>query len=623
MATEVFPTPVGGASLLLSFRPVKKNILIIGGNNVAAMRAFAALEADATVLVLVRGGLDAACEELRWRAQQGQLQLFDLDALPCSSAGPSDVVRDAKAVDTFIYTRSAPVHLVCITDTIASPGTGYRRTRLSAQDIAQLCRHRRIPVNVTDMPDLCDFSFMSTQRFVDADSGLPTPLQIGVTTNGHGCRLAGRIRRDMVSNLPRNVGVAVAKVGRLRELAKSVDEEAGADAEQEITEEGAPSTPNKPVPQRTPEESPVERARRRMKWVAQLSEYWPIRKLARLTEEEMNAVLDGHDGLSGTVPSSSGASSPALSQEDSDISASLHELSLSPPRQGRIFLVGSGPGHPSLLTVATHAALTKHANLVLSDKLVPDAVLALIPPGVEVRIARKFPGNAEGAQTELMEAAVEAAKRGLTVVRLKQGDPTVYGRAGEEVIYFRAHGFEPVVVPGVSSALAGPTFAGIPVTQRGAAESFIVCTGVGRQGKEVKLPGYERGRTLVILMGVARLLQVLEALQSADLSSSRRRDGPAYPSHTPIAIIERASMPDQRVISSTLKNIASALESVGEQRPPGMIVVGWSVPCLWGKGDMTILDEGAEASDGERLQVWLGDKPWRIVEGLNAEWEDW
>lgn len=88
------------------------------------------------------------------------------------------------------------------------------------------------------------------------------------------------------------------------------------------------------------------------------------------------------------------------------------------PKNGRILLVGSGPGHPSLLTVATHLALTQQADVVLSDKLVPDAVLALIPKHVHIRIARKFPGNADGAQIEMMEAAVEAAKKGLTVVRV-------------------------------------------------------------------------------------------------------------------------------------------------------------------------------------------------------------
>ena len=191
------------------------------------------------------------------------------------------------------------------------------------------------------------------------------------------------------------------------------------------------------------------------------------------------------------------------------------------------------------------------------------------------------------------------------------------------MLYFRAHGFEPVVVPGVSSVLAGPTFAGIPVTQRGAAESFIVCTGVGRQGKEVKLPGYERSRTLVILMGVARLPQVLETLQSEAEEPSRRRTGAPYPSRTPIALIERASMPDQRVICSTLRDITAALESVGEQRPPGMLVVGWSVLSLWEKGDMSILDEDGETRDEDRLRTWLGEKLWRVTEGLEAGWEDW
>lgn len=207
--------------------------------------------------------------------------------------------------------------------------------------------------------------------------------------------------------------------------------------------------------------------------------------------------------------------------------------------------------------------------------------------------------------------------------QLKQGDPVVYGRAGEEVLYFRAHGFEPVVIPGVSSALAAPMFAGMPVTQRGVAESFIVCTGVGRKGKDVQLPAYERGRTLVILMGVARLPLVVKAL--TDLGDTTRREGAAYPLHTPIAIIERASMPDQRVISSTLKNIVNALENSGEQRPPGMIIVGWSVLALWGKGDVGVLEDGAEVCDEERVARWLegdGMAGWRVKEGLDSGWEN-
>ena len=195
----------------------------------------------------------------------------------------------------------------------------------------------------------------------------------------------------------------------------------------------------------------------------------------------------------------------------------------------------------------------------------------------------------------------------------------MYGRAGEEIIYFRSQGFEPIVVPGVSSALAGPIFAGIPVTQRGVAESFIVCTGVGKGGKAVKLPRYERSRTLVILMGIARLGAVLDTLQNVDLAPEKR-DGPAYPSHTPIAIIERATMPDQRTVFSTLKDVSAAMESVGEQRPPGMIVVGWTVLCLWKRGDGSVLGDRGEDGDEKRVRAWLEGKVWRIEEGLPNPW---
>jgi len=189
------------------------------------------------------------------------------------------------------------------------------------------------------------------------------------------------------------------------------------------------------------------------------------------------------------------------------------------------------------------------------------------------------------------------------------------------VLYFRSRGFEPVVVPGVSSALAGPSFAGIPVTQRGVAESFVVCTGVGRQGREVKLPGYERGRTLIILMGVARLRQVLDTLLS-ETPDENSRDGVAYPPYTPIAIIERASMPDQRVVTSTLAHIGTALENSGEQRPPGMIVIGWSVFALWDSGDIEILDKCHAKDDEARVQKWLHGANWRVVEGFDHEWDE-
>ncbi|KAG6845584.1 hypothetical protein H0H87_007263 [Tephrocybe sp. NHM501043] len=603
-----YPKPQGGASLVLAFRLQSSVTLILGSGPLAAFRAFTALDADSKVVVLATGGLKSACEEIQWRVEQDQLSFVDWDSLPGTSSATGDD-KLTEALDSYL-TSSPGVRLVCVTDTLF----GRRRSRSLAEKVYQTCKGHNIPVNCTDIPDLCDFTFTSTHRFEDA-AGNGTPLQIGVTTNGQGCRLAGRIRRDIVSRLPKDVGGAVQRVGRMRALAKAkaskTDEVLDEHGEEELEEDGRVSTPNRPVPSRNVYETEVESSKRRVKWVAQVSEYWPISKLAQMSDAEMEEVLDGD-----TTPISSSSL-----EHPEPVVPSIHSLSLAKP--GRILLVGSGPGHPSLLTIATHNALTKMADLVLSDKLVPDTVLALIPSTVQIRIAKKFPGNAEGAQMEMMEAAVEAARRGLTVVRLKQGDPVVYGRAGEEVLYFRAHGFEPVVVPGVSSALAAPTFAGIPVTQRGVAESFMVCTGVGRKGKDVQLPGYERARTVVILMGVARLPQVIQAL-TEDAKERGRRDGPAYPLHTPIAIIERASMPDQRVISSTLKDIVKALDSVGEQRPPGMMVIGWSVLALWGAGDVGVLDKGGEDMDNDRVERWLRGRDgasWRVIEGLNGGWE--
>ncbi|KAF7307727.1 Uroporphyrin-III c-methyltransferase [Mycena kentingensis (nom. inval.)] len=577
-----FPIPTGGGSLLLSWRPSAKTTLIIGSGPLAATRAFAALEADSSVVVIAKGGPNAACAELQWRSTQGQLVLLDWDALPQTSQSNDDEA----VLDSYLTIAS----LVCVTDTILSSPT--RRSRASAARIYALCRARGVPVNTTDYPDLCDFTFCATHRFSAGDE--KSALQVGVTTNGRGCRLASRVKREIVGLLPNNVGAAVERVGTMRDFARSTanTEPCGDDE--------AETTPNTPVLQReaTVFETDVEAATRRMKWAAQVSEYWPLSRLATMSEKEMRDVLTGELNVSPTTPI---------------LDDTIHALALSRPTppKGRIFLIGSGPGHPSLLTRAAHAALTSLPDLVLSDKLVPAAVLALIPPSVEVRIARKFPGNADGAQSEMMEAAIEAAGRGLTVVRLKQGDPVLYGRAGEEVLYFRSHGFEPVVVPGVSSALAGPTFAGIPVTQRGVADAFVVCTGVGRGGKAGQVIPYARGRTVVVLMGVARLKSVVDSMM-AD----------SYPPHTPIAIVERASMPDQRVLVSTLENIADGLESLGEQRPPGMMVVGWAVLALWASGDDTVLNEGAEADDEQRVTKWLGvDRRWRVVEGLPVGWD--
>jgi uroporphyrin-III C-methyltransferase len=140
---------------------------------------------------------------------------------------------------------------------------------------------------------------------------------------------------------------------------------------------------------------------------------------------------------------------------------------------------------------------------------------------------------------------------------------------------------------------------------------------------EVVLPGYERSRTLVVLMGVARLQLIVKSLLDTSPEQTRRR-GMAYPAITPIAIIERASMPDQRVVYSTLKDVVRALECSGVQRPPGMMVIGWAVLSLYGEGDVTVLDDSVANGDHDRVKKWLqeGSDGWRMEEGLTTGWEE-
>lgn len=128
-------------------------------------------------------------------------------------------------------------------------------------------------------------------------------------------------------------------------------------------------------------------------------------------------------------------------------------------------------------------------------------------------------------------------------------------------------------------------------------------------------------------MGVARLSGLLEALTQKDVADGKgQRDGAAYPPYLPIGIIERASMPDQRIVTGTLKSIQAAMDSIGEQRPPGMIVIGWTVLALWGEGEVTVLDEDEslnhESKDMQRVERWLNGRNWRVEEGLRKEWAE-
>jgi uroporphyrin-III C-methyltransferase len=233
-----------------------------------------------------------------------------------------------------------------------------------------------------------------------------------------------------------------------------------------------------------------------------------------------------------------------------------------PPGSARITLVGGGPGAPDLLTLAAYLAL-QHADVVISDLIAPPALRAVAPPHAEFHVADKVPGNADSAQAHVNRVGLEALRRGLRVVRLKVGDPYLYGRAGEEVAFFRAAGFEPCVLPGVCTALAAPAAAGIPVTHRGAANQVLFSTGQGRGGGFPDVPRFDAARTLVLLMAVGRIPQLRD-----DLCAQR-----GYPEDTPVAVVERATHADQRVTRSTLGALAAAAAAAGIESP-AVIIVG-------------------------------------------------
>ena len=335
---------------------------------------------------------------------------------------------------------------------------------------------------------------------------------------------------------------------------------------------------------------------RRMRWLSQICEYWPLYRLAAVDDQDVERILQSYT-----------ESHPKLAPELTPLSTHPSDKAMvSPTIKGRIILAGSGPGSPDLLTLATHRAI-QTATTILADKLVPSGVLDLIPRRTPVHIARKFPGNAEAAQEELLSMGLAALKQGHVVLRLKQGDPYIYGRGGEEYMYFREQGYTPTVLPGITSSLSAPLFAGIPATQRSVADQVLICTGTGRKGAKTKPPPYVESQTVIFLMALHRIEDLVQDLTGEGTKTEEARDSRSWPMETPCVVVERASCPDQRVIRSTLQDVVAAIEEEGS-RPPGLLVVGWSCEVLKGReGAKWVTEEGfagfGELSNASELSL--------------------
>jgi uroporphyrin-III C-methyltransferase len=224
-----------------------------------------------------------------------------------------------------------------------------------------------------------------------------------------------------------------------------------------------------------------------------------------------------------------------------------------------VALVGAGPGDPGLLT-RRGAELLQAAEVVVYDRLISAELLGLAPVGAELVDVGKGPGQS-GRQTDINDLLVELGRAGRRVVRLKGGDPFVFGRGGEEAEALRRAGLDVEVVPGVSSAFAAPAAAGIPVTHRTVSTSVTVVTG---HDGDPSLPGVDWGvlarleGTLVVLMGMAARVALVERL----LAAGRSPD-------TPVAVVHWGTTEHQQVVRTTLAHLAGV-----ELAAPAVIVIG-------------------------------------------------
>lgn len=457
----------GGASLLLAWRVKGQTVLVVGGGAVAAGRVRLALEADAAVTVVA----PTLTAELRVRHDRGEIEW---------RARPFEVA-DLEAAAMVMSAVDDP-------EVSAAVFTG--------------CRARRIPVNVADVPDQCDFWFTSVHR--------RGPVQVAVSSNGQGPALAARLTREIGAALPEALEPAVDRFFALRRAVRAAD----------------------PGPQASA---------KRMAWLTEVGRTWDYDALANLSEEELERLVA--DYRAGT-PARAAPPPSALPWRGPG---------------GRVALVGAGPGDPDLLTVAAARALAE-ADVVFADRLIPKAILQLARG--ELRFARKYPGRAELAQAELNREMVEAATQGRFVVRLKAGDPMVFGRGGEELAFLAEHGVEATVVPGISSALAGPVLAGVPPTHRGLANRLVVMTGQTEAGGWPDIPGYDPNASVVLLMAVGR----------ADrLAAQMIAEG--YPEDLPVLVVERAAQPEQHSLRTTLARLGPDIVHHAV-RAPAVILVG-------------------------------------------------
>ncbi len=239
---------------------------------------------------------------------------------------------------------------------------------------------------------------------------------------------------------------------------------------------------------------------------------------------------------------------------------------MSPNGKGIVYLIGAGPGDPELITVKGNQLLSE-CDAVIYDNLVPQELIIALPPDIEKHYVGKKAGKHTLPQDKINELMVELAKHGKTVARLKGGDPYIFGRGGEEARYLEEHGIKFEIIPGVTAGAAGPAYAGIPCTDRSLASYVVFATGHKADEKDSSSVPWEwlaksKNGTIVIYMGVGEFAAIASILIANGMSPD-----------TPAAVIERGTLPSQRVITSTLNKLPEQALAINI-KPPAIFVIG-------------------------------------------------
>lgn len=381
---------------------------------------------------------------------------------------------------------------------------------LSAQ-VAHRCRALGTAVNVADVPELCDFFCVARGRRGN--------VQVAVSTNGQAPGLAARLRDEVLSNLPIEVVQGVEGFSHLRRAIRKLD-------------------------------ARPEASKRRMHWLRDVAQAMPWPELAALDVQNLGTLLARYKAERGAL-----MRLRPRTRASSRADEAATEKAAEPPT---VYLVGAGPGDPELLTLKAHR-LIRNADLVLIDRLVPAAIRQMICG--EVRIANKLGGRSEDGQKQLTKWMLEGAAQGRTVVRLKIGDPTIFGRAGEEIRELTDHGVRVQIVPGISSVLSAPIQAGISTTVRGVADRILILTGQGQGGRMPHAPQWDPQTTYIYLMAVSRFDSLAQHLVEQ-----------GFAPETPAACIERATHPDERTIRASLKDLPLQMKAHNVQSPATIII---------------------------------------------------